>query len=757
MSHRTLHIAAAVALAAAAALATAEPIPVVPGEPAWAGKHLQSARLRLGDKAATQAPRVRLAPLSDADVERVRAQNERTRVGFGAVSQLKRLAIGLARGDELDAAEAQRPFEWVAVADGLAARKSVTSPEAQAVRVALDLRNAAPELEMSFFGSREPDRVFGPYRLADIADRSEPWWSPLTQGETITVEFFVPSADVPGADPRIANVGHLLVDPSDRLARDKRVEDIGDSGACNVDVPCSSLNASTAFRNLAASVAQMVFNDGGFTYLCTGTLLNDMDTSTQRPWFYSANHCFDKESPPYRTPAQMQSIANSLTTLWFFEAAACGSSAPNPNWQQVAGGATYVYNSRASDALFIRLNNAPPAGAFYSGWDASALGNGSAVVDVHHPEGDLKKVSQGQFLGFSRWDSATPAASHIEIRWSSGTTEGGSSGSGIFTLGGGQYVLRGGLHGGDALCSNPSGTDLFSRFDQVYPNLSQYLAAGTAAPDINQAGLDGMWFNPASSGQGFALQVVPNVASGRGYLQGGWFTFDVAPAGGTDRQRWYSLGGEVFAGRSSADLTIYQNVGGNFNKSPATSAIAVGNATLAFSSCTAGQLQYAFADGRSGSMPLQRLMPNITCSTSVSRPTNPDFALSGNWFDPATSGQGLIVEMNPSSPQVFVTWYTYAPDSQGLGVAGQRWYSAQNAYSPGSRSVALTLYETRGGVFDTGTPASQSTTAVGSATLTFTSCTTATLSFNFAGGANAGQAGSIALQRIGGAEQGCTL
>jgi hypothetical protein len=60
--------------------------------------------------------------------------------------------------------------------------------------------------------------------------------------------------------------------------------------------------------------------------------------------------------------------------------------------------------------------------------------------------------------------------------YSSGTTEPGSSGAALFTFDGSQYLVRGTLWGGTALCTNPSGTDNFSRIDNVYPSLAPYLS-----------------------------------------------------------------------------------------------------------------------------------------------------------------------------------------------------------------------------------------------------------------------------------------
>ena len=56
-----------------------------------------------------------------------------------------------------------------------------------------------------------------------------------------------------------------------------------------------------------------------------------------------------------------------------------------------------------------------------------------------------------------------------QVGWTQGTTEGGSSGSAIWTqLGGSTRYVVGALHGGSASCQNPQGADFFGRFDRAY-------------------------------------------------------------------------------------------------------------------------------------------------------------------------------------------------------------------------------------------------------------------------------------------------
>ena len=280
-------------------------------------------------------------------------------------------------------------------------------------------------------------------------------------------------------------------------------------------------------------------------------------------------------------------------------------------------------------------------------------------------------------------------------------------------------------------------------------------------PDLDQHGLTGSWFKQATNGQGIEVEVFPDMSGpGQGFIQVSWFTYD-GVVGGADHQRWYTASGPVTSGQSSASLTIYQNVGGNFAAPPVTPAQPVGTATLSFDSCTSGQLSYSFTDGtnRTGVIPLTRITQNVTCSTTAARPTNPDFGLSGNWFDMATSGQGITSEVNPISGALFAAWYTYAPNGAAAGAAGQRWYTAQQttAFTAGMRSIPVTIYETTGGMFDAPTVPAPNTVPVGTGTLAFQSCANATLNYNFTGGTSSGLSGTINLIRPGPVPAGCTM
>lgn len=568
------------------------PLPVVLGEPAIAPKAANAARLRIAASKAT-GPRIELSPVPDSDLNEVRRANAR-----GGMKNARRVVIGITRAVAGDRAfPTASLMQWSPVDGGRAARVAVASPDAGAMRLAIDLIGVPEDVEMVFFGSDLPQRLEGPVRVGDIRDRTAAWWSPVTEGATQTVEFFVPSRHDPASLPlNVVGASHIFATPSSHFA--KRVQDIGAAGACNVDVACSALDGSPAFEGIAASVAQMVFTDGSFTALCTGSLINDSDPSSQVPWFFGANHCFDNESPPYKTAAQMQAVANTLATLWSFEAGACvnghGSGVALASWSQLSGGARLIFSNPRSDVLLVRLNNAPPAGAFYSGWDPNPISAGTAVITIHYPEGDLKKVSQGIVQGLAVPGVGGGGNSFIGVRWSLGTTEPGSSGAGLWSFNGSQYLLRGALWGGEALCTNPGGIDDFSRFDQAYATLAAYLGASGGGIDYTD-----LWWNPSESGWGLNLVQHPS-----GTLFGVWYTYDENGA-----RTWYVVPSGTWTTGNVYTGPIYATAGPAFNGPFDPSLVRrtqVGTATFAFSDASNATFSFT-VNGIAGIKPITRL------------------------------------------------------------------------------------------------------------------------------------------------------
>jgi hypothetical protein len=110
------------------------------------------------------------------------------------------------------------------------------------------------------------------------------------------------------------------------------------------------------------------------------------------------------------------------------------------------------------------------------------------VVGLHHPEGDLQKISRGAVQSLAACSSTSsctfnhPSGTFFSVRWTVGSTEGGSSGSAAFATSNDRRYVIGQLMSGSASCSNPEGIDVYGRFDIPYQ------AALSAWLDVAPAG-----------------------------------------------------------------------------------------------------------------------------------------------------------------------------------------------------------------------------------------------------------------------------
>jgi hypothetical protein len=353
---------------------------------------------------------------------------------------------------------------------------------------------------MRFFNPQQPDRVFGPFDEKDIllttdnkidhshkkdqflektTQKSNLFWSPVVEGDTISLEIYLPSAkQLSDFSVSIPQVSHLTLSVAD--LQTKNLSDVGFSGACNIDVGCSNANPT-----IRSATAKIVFTDNGSTYMCSGTLLNDKEQGWI-PYFITANHCLDSAA-----------AARTVNSYWLFERASCGGEKPG-SVIQFTRGAELLASGAKSDFTFLQLKDADVArtpGIQFAGWNAAALDSSAEVFGIHHPQGDLKKWSHGTAMGLAEYgDEVNGRGSHIKVVWSEGTTEGGSSGSALFDN---KNRFRGNLHGGYASCYDQSAPDWYGRFDITYRKVKRWLKKVAreipSGKEINSRVGNGLW------------------------------------------------------------------------------------------------------------------------------------------------------------------------------------------------------------------------------------------------------------------------
>lgn len=272
-----------------------------------------------------------------------------------------------------------------------------------------------------------------------------------------------------------------------------------------------------------------------------------------------------------------------------------------------------------------------------------------------------------------------------------------------------------------------------------------------AAFNPDQFGLTGTWYNPATSGQGILLQVLPDHnAAGSGLLFAGFYTFT---SDGDGARVWYTLQGDVTNTGAAAQLGLYTaTAAGNFAAGPTVGARQVGNASLRFGDCAHMTLSYTLSDGSglSGTIPLTRLTTNTSCSPAGDLgESDPRALLSGAWYVPATSGQGLVLDVSPSDNVLVGGWYTYSA-AASADQNRQTWYVLQShGLLPGVTTIEnVPIYTAGGGVFDQ--PTLVVSSQVGTANVRFAAdCRSITLDYAFSSGDNSGQRGSMVLGSLG--------
>jgi hypothetical protein len=121
-----------------------------------------------------------------------------------------------------------------------------------------------------------------------------------------------------------------------------------------------------------------------------------------------------------------------------------------------------------SDFALMELQNQISHYATFLGWDRSST-PASSATNIHHPKGDLMKISfssssVSSYSGSLVWDGnnalATPPNSHWKATLSNGATEKGSSGSPLFNQ---NHLVIGQLHGGGNGCAPVE--KYYGRFD----------------------------------------------------------------------------------------------------------------------------------------------------------------------------------------------------------------------------------------------------------------------------------------------------
>lgn len=355
-------------------------------------------------------------------------------------------------------------LKWTPLEDGrIVAAVVIASPGATFVRIAFNatLGNRG---ELRYFKPGAAPLRHATVSQADLAGarsgvRGDVSWSPSVPGDSIGVEIVLPSSAARAKFSFVVvKTAHGTVDRDAAVWRPK-------SHSCpsHVYVHCRTEEFRAGLEN---AVARMLFESGGGTYACTGTLLGDKSGSGQA-LFLTAGHCVS-------TVAQ----ASSVETTWFFQRATCNAPEVDAG-VTVYGGATLLATSVAQDSTLLALRGALPAQVDFADWTPSPPLHSVDVIGIHHPGAHEKMFAGGYLAGNINavLGAREVVRNALSVQWRDGLTEGGSSGSGLFHDG----ALIGVLVGGQGSC-HQSG-DVYGRFADFFPRACPWLSPNDICVD----------------------------------------------------------------------------------------------------------------------------------------------------------------------------------------------------------------------------------------------------------------------------------
>ena len=334
-------------------------------------------------------------------------------------------------------------------------RLKLSSEDAKASVIHFDYFK--PQKGSSFFAyTPDYEYVFGPYTDTDNIDGLG-YSIGLLPNDEVILEYSLPiNAEFSENDFKIAAFSYIFRGVGDMFVNTKGYKA---SEACEINVNCSE---GDNWRIQQRGVVRIYVVDSGAAGWCSGSLINNT-SNDGTPYILTADHCGETST---------ESNFNQWKFYFNYESSGCvGTSGSG---YKIFTGCTKIASAplvRGSDFLLLKMKNVTleqlkSTNAVFNGWNNANTASPSGVC-IHHPAGDIKKISTyTNTLISSTYYGQGATNAHWKVTWAAtangrGVTEGGSSGSPIFNNNG--YIV-GTLSGGSSECNNPNWPDLYGKF-----------------------------------------------------------------------------------------------------------------------------------------------------------------------------------------------------------------------------------------------------------------------------------------------------
>jgi lysyl endopeptidase len=356
---------------------------------------------------------------------------------------------------EVDLGLGNGVWEVSPAAGGMIWKLAVKSIGATTLNIFFD-KFHLPEGAILYAYNADRTRLFGPVTSVQN-NNSNNLATTLLKGDMMILELFEPINRKGKSELHISHVVHGYIDIT---LKGNPAGSPGSIGTCHNDVTCPE---GANFQNEVDAVAMIIYpvNARG----ASGTLLNDA-CNNLRPNFLTAFHNIDLSEDGEISDAE-RAITQKLLFAFNYKTSTCNGIENNMSISLM--GADLVSSFNETDFALLRLKQSPIAGSGirFSGWDRSGAVPGT-TVGIHHPNGNVMKISlDSNSPGISRYlqRSAGLATSYWRVLWDDGTTEPGSSGSGLFNN---QNRIIGQLKGGSASCTQTDSADYYGRLSMSW-------------------------------------------------------------------------------------------------------------------------------------------------------------------------------------------------------------------------------------------------------------------------------------------------
>ena len=309
--------------------------------------------------------------------------------------------------------------------------------------------------------------------LHSYSRREPSFWSHTFAGEHIYIQIEVTAAA--SDDARFSIGAVMLRDPEPQgLCPEK-------NAPCVEDASCFNETDWMEIDKARRAIAHINFEKNGEQYICTGGLIADTDSSTDIPYFLTADHCISDGE-----------VAKSVETWFNYQTPECNASCPKlePGTASTLG-ATLIQNSAVDDHALLVLNESPPEDAWFLGWNSEPVAwknDDTTLYRLSHPQGSPQAYSIHKIdplaSATESCDSpkSLPRGPYIYSRDVTGATEGGSSGAPVLTSSGqivGQLFGKFGSNISN-VCDSVSNATVDGAFANYYHQVAPWLSLNSS-------------------------------------------------------------------------------------------------------------------------------------------------------------------------------------------------------------------------------------------------------------------------------------